>query len=257
MAVIRSIDILGCRVDDVTLDEAVALCDSFIQAGRIAQVVTPNAEILRAAQRDAGLRELINRSALSIPDGAGLLLAGRLLGTPLRAQVTGTDLGYRLAALGRERGYRLFLLGAGPGVAELAADRLVRLYPGLRVAGTFAGTPEPSTDAEARAAVAAARPVDILLVAYGAPYQERWIARNQADLGVPLALGIGGGLDFMAGRVRRAPAWLRRLGFDWLFRLAVQPWRWRRQLALPVFVWLVLRSARRRRRLADRLRPQH
>jgi N-acetylglucosaminyldiphosphoundecaprenol N-acetyl-beta-D-mannosaminyltransferase len=105
--------------------------------------------------------------------------------------------------------------------------------------------------------VAATQPVDVLLVAYGAGRQERWIARNQSALGVPLALGIGGALDFMSGRVRRAPAWLRRLGLDWLFRLTMQPWRWRRQLALPRFVGRVLLSARHARRLADRLRSQH
>src|SRR5262245_59517678 len=121
---VRSIEVLGCRVDDVTLDEAAALCQRLIQVGRPAQVVTPNAEIVVAARRLPDLRDLINRSALSVPDGAGLLLAGRLLGTPLREQVTGTDLSYRLAGLAAERGYRLFLLGAGPGVAAAAAAAL-------------------------------------------------------------------------------------------------------------------------------------
>jgi N-acetylglucosaminyldiphosphoundecaprenol N-acetyl-beta-D-mannosaminyltransferase len=257
MPAIRSIEILGCRVDDVTLDEAVAHCDRLVRDGRPARVVTPNAEIVDAAQRDPALRELINRSALSIPDGAGLLLAGRLLGTPLRAQVTGTDLADRLAGLAAARGYRLFLLGAGPGVAEAAALSLRARYPGLRIAGTFAGSSAPEGDDQTRSAVAAAAPVQVLLVAYGAPRQERWIARNQSDLGVPLALGIGGAFDFMSGRVRRAPVWLRRLGLEWLFRLALQPWRWRRQLALPRFLWRVVLSARRARRLADRARPQH
>src|SRR5215208_2524811 len=104
---VRSIDVLGCRVDDVTIDEATALCERLIEAGQPAHVVTPNAEIVVAAQRVVDLRDLINRSALSVPDGAGLLLAGRLYGTPLREQVTGTDLSYRLAALAAERGYRL------------------------------------------------------------------------------------------------------------------------------------------------------
>src|SRR5262245_29807720 len=113
---VRSIDVLGCRVDDVTLDEAAALCERLIRAGRPAQVVTPNAEIVVAAQRLPDLRGLINRAALSIPDGAGLLLAARLLGTALREQVTGTDLSYRLAELAAARGYRLFLLGAQAGV---------------------------------------------------------------------------------------------------------------------------------------------
>jgi len=126
---VRSIDVLGCRVDDLTMDEAVAECERLILAGRPAQVVTPNAEIVVAAGRHPELRDLINRSALSIPDGAGLLLAGRLLATPLREQVTGTDLCYRLAALAAARGYRLFLLGAWPGVAAAAAAALRRRQP--------------------------------------------------------------------------------------------------------------------------------
>lgn len=242
---VRSIDVLGCRVDDITMDEAVAECDRLIAVRQPAMVVTPNAEIVMAAQRDPELRRLINGAALSIPDGAGLLLAGRLLGTPLRAHVQGTDLCYRLV----ERGHRIFLLGAAEGVAEAARGVLERQYPQARIVGTFAGRSGSEGDAETRTAIAAAGEVDVIFVAYGAPRQERWIARNQRDLGVPLALGIGGVLDFMSGRVRRAPLWIRRLGFDWAFRLAMEPWRWRRQLALPRFVLLVLRLARRRRPL--------
>lgn len=251
----RSIEILGCRVDDVTMDEAVSYCDALIRGGGPARVVTPNAEIVMAAQSMDDLRGLINRSALSIPDGAGLLLAGRILGSPLREQVTGTDLSYALAGLARDRGYRLFLLGAAEGVAAAAARRLEALYPGLAVAGTFAGHAGPEGDAETRAAVAAAAPVHILLVAYGAPGQERWIARNQIVLGVPLAMGVGGVLDFMAGRVRRAPPWLRRIGLDWAFRLAMQPSRWRRQLALPRFVWRVVQRRRAAIKRATRTAP--
>lgn len=244
---LRSIDVLGCRVDDVTMDEAVEFCDELIRARRAAYVATPNAEIVFAAQRDLELRQLINVADLSIPDGAGLLLAARLLGTSLREQVTGTDLSYRLIELAAREGRRVFLLGAEPGVAAAAALRLCQRYPRLVIAGTFAGRSERQGDGETRAAIEAAAPVDVLLVAYGAGRQERWIARNQAVLGVPLAIGVGGALNYMAGRVRRSPARLRRLGLYWLFRLATQPWRWRRQLALPAFVGLVIASAVRRR----------
>ena len=234
------------------MDETVTRCQELVERGEPAQVVTPNAEIVVAAQRDEWLRGCINRSALSIPDGAGLLLAGRILGARLREQVTGTDLSYRLAELAARRGYRLFLLGAGEGVAKAAAERLRALYPGLVVAGTFGGDSGPAGDAATREAVAAAAPVHLLLVAYGAPRQERWIARNQADLGVPLAMGVGGVFDFISGRVPRAPAWLRAVGLDWLYRLIREPWRWRRQSALPRFILAVLLSARRARRRRSR-----
>lgn len=250
----RSISILGVRVDDVTTEEALALVRQFIDSlagapgcdaagARVCyQIVTPNAEIVTRASSDTNLRRIIAESALAIPDGAGLLLAGRILGTRLREQVTGTDLAVALAEQAARRGDRLFLLGAGEGVAEEAAARLQRRFPGLRIAGTFAGSPDPADDAEAIARIRAAAPVHLLFVAYGASRQEAWIQRNQARAGVPVAIGIGGALDFIAGRVPRAPAWLRRAGFDWLYRLAREPWRWRRQLALPKFALLVARS---------------
>lgn len=245
---VRSIDVLGVRIDDVTLAEASAICHACIRSGEPHQVVTPNAEFVMAAQRDLAFRSILNCATLAIPDGAGLLLAGRLLGTPLRTQVAGTDLADELAGLCARTGHRLFLLGAAPGVAARAAERLTERHPGLIVAGTLAGSPDPAADAEVCAALRAAGRIDVLLVAYGAPKQEAWIARNQPALGIPLAMGVGGAFDFFSGRVPRAPRLVRRAGLDWLFRLIIQPWRWRRQLALPRFVAAVALEAVRQRR---------
>jgi N-acetylglucosaminyldiphosphoundecaprenol N-acetyl-beta-D-mannosaminyltransferase len=240
--------ILGVRVDDVTADEALALCEAFIRDRRRA-VVTPNPEIVMAARADRGLRHALARADLAIPDGGGLLLAARLWGRPLREQVRGTDLAYRLIERAATRGYRVFLLGAAPGVADEAARRLRARYPGLDIAGAYAGVADEAHDADTRAAVARAGPVDVLLVAYGASKQERWLARNLSALDVGVALGIGGVLDFMAGRVRRAPAPVRRAGFEWLYRLLVQPWRWRRQLrAARYFPLVALRAPAERSR---------
>lgn len=243
---VRSIDVLGVRVDDVTLGEALAICQACIRSGEPHRVVTPNAEFVMAARRKPAFRRILNESTLAIPDGAGLLLAGRLLGTRLREQVAGTDLADRIAGLCAREGHRLFLLGAAPGVAESAARRLVERYPGLVVAGTLAGSPDPAADEETRARLREAGRIDALLVAYGGEQQEGWIDRNQAALGIPLAIGIGGAFDFFSGRVPRAPLLMRRLGLDWLFRLIVQPWRWRRQLALPRFVVAVIYQGLRR-----------
>ncbi len=230
------------------MDEAVEIARQWLRAGSgIHQIVTPNAEFVMRARGEPAFRRLIAESALSVPDGAGLLLAGRLLGTPLREQVTGTDLSARLAQLCAEEGRRLFLLGAAEGVACEAALRLQERHPDLRIAGAFAGSPGAEDETEIRARIASVAPVDVLLVAYGAPAQDYWIARHQAGLGVPVAMGVGGVFDFIAGRVPRAPAWLRRIGLDWAFRLAIQPWRWRRQLALPRFVALAVATSLRRR----------
>jgi len=140
-----------------------------------------------------------------------------------------------LARLSARRGYRLYLLGAAPGVAERAAEVLVRDCPGLQIAGTYAGSPSPCDEDDIVARITAAEP-DVLCVAYGAPRQDLWIYRNLHRLGVPVCMGVGGALDFITGVAVRAPVWMRRAGLEWLHRLWRQPWRWRRMLALPRFV---------------------
>ena len=199
-------DILGIRVDDVTFDEALARAAALAASAAPRYVVTPNPEFVVLARRDAAFRRILNGADLCIPDGGGLLLAARLLGRPLREQVRGTDLCYGLVDAAPARDWRLFLLGAAPGVAEAAAARLRQRTPGLSVAGTFAGDASPAGDAETRAAVRRAGRCDLLFVAYGAGRQEKWIDRNLSQLDVGVAMGVGGVLDFMSGKVRRAPA---------------------------------------------------
>jgi N-acetylglucosaminyldiphosphoundecaprenol N-acetyl-beta-D-mannosaminyltransferase len=209
--------------------------------------VTPNPEFVMAARADAEFRALLNGAALAVPDGVGLVWAARLLGEPLRTTVPGVALVEALAPRAAALGQRWFLIGAREGVAAATGRRLAERHPGLTIAGALAGEPGPAGDAAALAAIRAAGPVHLLLVAYGAPKQERWLARNLAATGVPVGIGVGGTFDFIAGLSRRPPDWLQRAGFGWLFRLVMEPWRWRRQLALPGFVGLTLAAAARRR----------
>ncbi|HSJ57434.1 MAG TPA: WecB/TagA/CpsF family glycosyltransferase [Anaerolineae bacterium] len=241
----ESIEILGVRVDCATYDTLLARVDDLIARGSPGQIVTLNPEMLVAAHDDPAFRQVLNNADLNVADGVGVLLAARLLGQRLPERVTGSDGIYTLAAHAAGRGYRIFLLGAAPGVAKEAARRLAAAYPGLDVAGTFSGSPAPGDEAEIVTRVRATTP-DILLVAYGVPTEETWIARNRARLGVPVMMGVGGAFDFVAGVTRRAPAWMRRLGIEWLHRLVTQPWRWRRQLALPRFILFTLRQRLRR-----------
>lgn len=238
-----SIRVLGVRVDDATYDDLLARIDVFVATGQPHQIVTLNPEMLAAAHDDPALRRVLNGADLNVADGVGLMLAARLQGRPLRARVTGSDSIYRLATHCARHGYHLYFLGAAPGVAEVVARGLATVNPGLVVAGAFAGSPRTQEEDDIISRVRAAAP-DVLLVAYGVPAEEMWIARNRDRLGVPVMIGVGGAFDFAAGVTRRAPAWMRRAGLEWLHRLFQEPWRWRRQLALPRFLALVLRYRR-------------
>lgn len=245
----RSIDVLGVRVDDVTYDETLALVERYIQERGPHLITTPNPEFVMQARRDPAFRALLDTAAINIPDGVGLLLAARMRGSRFREHVRGTDLVERLAALGAQAGHRWFLLGAADGVAALAAEKLRVRFPGLTIMGAEPGSPRPEDDAATRARIAAVGPIDLILVAYGAPAQERWLARNLGPLDIPVGIGVGGVLNFLSGQVPRAPAWMRKLELEWLHRLIVQPWRWRRQLELPRFLLLAAAST-----VQDRLR---
>ena len=244
---VRGVDVLGVRVDDVTYPEALALLRTAIDHRTVHTVYTPNPEFVMLARADPAFRATLNRAALNIPDGVGLLLAARLAGDRLRQHVQGTDLVHLLAADSAARGERWFLLGGRDDVARRAAHVLARTYPGLEIAGAAPGSPRAEDDAATRALIQQAGRVDVLLVAYGAPRQEQWLDRNLAALGIPVGIGVGGVFNYLSGDVPRAPAWLRRLHGEWLHRLLVQPWRWRRQLALPRFAVLALSHAARRR----------
>jgi len=246
----RTLRILDIDVDAVTLAESVDLVCQAVDSHRghgqeVFQVATVNPEFIMLARRDENFRQLLGRCQLRTADGVGLQLAARLLGGRLPQRVTGVDLVLGIAAAAARRGDRLFLLGAAHGVASAAAERLRQLHPSLQVVGALSGEPGEEGDAESLAAVRESR-ADIVLVAYGAPLQERWAARNLTVSGAAVAIGVGGTFDYLSGRVRRAPALMRRLGLEWLYRLARQPWRARRMSVLPVFLLLVLMQRLRR-----------
>ncbi len=230
---------MGAPVHDVTMAETLALIAQWIDTGGVHQIATVNPEFLMKARRDPDFRATLQRAALCIPDGIGVLWAARMRGKKLRERVAGSDLVPLLSAEAARQGWRVFYLGAAPGVAEKAAAILAARYPGLIVAGCYAGSPAPEDENDIVARVRAAQ-ADILLVAYGAPKQDLWLDRNLARTGTAVGIGVGGSFDFIAGVSRRAPRWVQRLGLEWLDRLVREPWRWRRQLALPHFAWLVL-----------------
>ncbi len=234
------VSLLGSYIDALNMDETVDRAAEFVQSGRPHQIITLNPEYLYQAQSRRELLALANSADLVTPDGAGIVWACQMAGTPVPERVTGIDLMLRLCARGDYEGWRVFLLGASPGIAEEAGEKLKQRFPGLVICGTHHGY---FTDAESGRVVdmiIEAEP-QLLFVALGAPRQEQWINKYQPKMGVPVAMGVGGSFDVISGRKQRAPEWTQRLRIEWLYRLVKEPSRWKRQLVLPKFAWLVLR----------------
>ncbi len=244
MGMARRIEILGVGVDDVTPEEALARCLAILDAGQKGYVATPNPEFIYACRHDAEARALLAGAALVVPDGVGLIHAARILRRPLRARVPGADLAEALAAELAKSGRSLYLLGAKPGVAEEAARKLREKYPGLRVAGTHHGYFQ---DPQAMIAEIRAAAPDVTFVCTGFPRQERFMTQALEQLPAGLMLGLGGSLDVFAGVVPRAPRVMRRLGLEWLYRLAREPRRIGRMSRIPLVLLFALRERWRTR----------
>ena len=229
------VNILGVDVDAVTMAEAVDVVRRAMDTRAGIMVATANAEMLMRATHDEELRRILNASALVVPDGAGTVWAARHLGHAMPERVAGYDLAQELLRCAPAEGRRVYFFGSAPGVAEKAKAKAEQLYPGIEIVGVRNGFFSPADNAAIIAEIRAARP-DLLLVALGVPKQEKWIAAHLAALDVPVAIGVGGTLDVMAGVMKRAPYWMQRAKLEWLFRGLMQPKRAGRLLALPKFV---------------------
>jgi N-acetylglucosaminyldiphosphoundecaprenol N-acetyl-beta-D-mannosaminyltransferase len=238
---VTPISILGLPVSPITYDVWLNLIDEWVseEPRSLHHVCTINPEFIMIARQDINFANILRRASLTVPDGIGLLWAAKRLKKPLPQRVTGSDGVPIIAERAAKEGWKLFLLGAGEGVAQKTADILQKRYPGLQIVGVYAGSPRPDAEAEIVQMVNASG-ADILFVAYGAPEQDKWIARNSPRLKVAMAMGVGGSFDFIAGVVPRAPAIMQRFGLEWLHRLMIQPWRIKRMMRLPRFVWAVL-----------------
>jgi len=237
------VEILGVPVNQIDfaglLSQLAQWISQEIPATGCHQVCTVNPEFIMTARHAPHFAAVLQRADLRVPDGIGVLLAARLLGVQIRERVTGSDGIFRICERAATQQWSVYFLGAAPGIAEQTSSILQQRYPGLRVAGTFAGSPAAQDWPTIRQQLATARP-DILLVAYGHPRQDLWIDRHRRELPVKVALGVGGAFDFVAGVTQRAPHWMQQLGLEWLHRLVREPWRWRRMLQLPRFAGLVL-----------------
>jgi N-acetylglucosaminyldiphosphoundecaprenol N-acetyl-beta-D-mannosaminyltransferase len=234
--------ILGVPIDNLTMDETIDLLDAFVLEGRasgkVHQVATANVDFLVKAQGDKDLLSILQRAELVTADGMPLVWGARLLGVPFKERVAGSDFVPLIARRSAQKGYSIFLLGAAPQVAKRAAEILVEKNPGLRIAGVISPplSPIDKMDPAIIDQINLARP-DFLLVAFGNPKQEKWIARNREKLQVPVMVGIGGTLDFITGTTRRAPRWTHKLGLEWIFRLANEPRRLFKRYLVDLFIF--------------------
>jgi N-acetylglucosaminyldiphosphoundecaprenol N-acetyl-beta-D-mannosaminyltransferase len=227
------VDLDGTLIDQVDFAEAVARLRAFLASGVSRQVVTVNLDFLSLAERDPHFRDTINRADLAVADGMPVVWLSRLMGQPLPERIAGVELVDACCRLAAERGLGVYLLGAAPNVAKVAARRMEALYPGLRVVGHYSppfGQLQPQENQAIVRRIKQAAPA-FLFVALGAPRQDLWIRAHLEQLQVPVCMGVGCVLDLMAGQVSRAPAWMRRAGLEWAYRLAQEPRRlWRRYL---------------------------
>ena len=229
----------GVDVSPLSYEEILADVEERMKQNKKSTIIAVNPEKVMAAEKNAQLRELINNSTYGIPDGVGILLASKLKKGSITSRVTGVDMMDRLLQFAAEKGYRVFLYGAKEEVVSVAKQKIEEKYPKINISGYENGyvqDPEIVVNKinEAKA--------DLLFVAMGSPKQELWIREHMDQVSAKVFQGVGGSFDVFAGHVKRAPAFYRKLGLEWFYRLMKEPQRFKRQLALPKFLMRVIRS---------------
>lgn len=238
------IDILGVPVDRVTMAETLEAIEGFVASGRPHLLVTADACGIAQAQSDPELMELYRTADWVTPDSVGVLWAAKRRQTPLPARVSGVEIFDQVCGLSASKGYRIFLLGAAPGVAEEAAERMRLRHPGCNIVGARHGYFPADSDAVVAQEIAPLRP-DILFVAMGIPRQEKFIRANLATIGAKVGIGVGGSFDVFSGRAKRAPALIQKIHMEWLWRTLLNPKKISKAKQLPKFVLHVMRSPRK------------
>lgn len=238
------ITLMGCRVDNLTMEETLGKVEGFIQSGLPHQHVVVNVDKLVKASRDPELRQIINECALINVDGMPVVWASRLLGKPLKERVAGVDLFEALMRRAGEKGWRVFLLGAREEVVSKVAETYSGRYPGLVLAGYRNGYWKDEEE-EAVAEQIRASQADLLFVAISSPKKEQFLGKYQANMRIPFAMGVGGTFDVAIGKVKRAPLWMQKSGLEWFYRFLQEPRRMFRRYFIEdmAFIGLLLKEA--------------
>ncbi len=239
----NKLNVLDVEFLSVSMQEALSLIEQVIASGDKQCVSFINADCLNISCKDKEYHQILNSQDFVLPDGAGINIACRLVGERLVANLNGTDLMPELWETSPAKGYRFFLLGAAPGVTSRMKVKLEETYPGIKVVGEQHGYFDRETESDAVIEKINASKPNVLLVAFGAPAQEKWIYQNKDKIDTNLLVGVGGLFDFYSGDKKRAPMWMRKSGLEWMYRLYLEPGRlWRRYIVgNPLFIYRVFK----------------
>jgi N-acetylglucosaminyldiphosphoundecaprenol N-acetyl-beta-D-mannosaminyltransferase len=253
-----SVRVWGIPLTPYTLEEALGRIDQLVAAGRPNYLITANLHYAMLSDQNPDLRAVNEGAAFILADGMPLVWAARWQKTPLPCRVAGSDLIWKIGERSAAKGHRLFLLGGAPGIADEAARKLRERYPGLIIAGTACPPFRDLNEVEERDLLAEIRGsgAQILIIAFSQPKGELWMARVCEKLMIPVCVQLGASLDFVAGKVRRAPRWLQRSGLEWAFRLAQEPRRLVGRYFRNAMFLMRMLFGRRRRSIAER-RPMN
>ena len=237
----RTVDVFGVSISKVTMNEATSKIKEFVKSDTFHSIYTPNPEIIMLAKKDEKFHQILEEADLVVPDGIGVVIASRIKkGEKLPERVAGYDLVQNTMKEAVKEGYKYYFFGSKPGISEEAAVKMREAYPGIEIVGTRNGYFKSEDEADIIADINASG-ANILLVALGAPKQEKWIEANKHLMpNVRVAIGVGGSLDVMSGNVKRAPIAFQKLGLEWFYRLLKEPTRFKRMLVLPEFLIKVI-----------------
>lgn len=235
------VDIHGVLIDNVTMNEALEKVLGMLKSQTPQKIFTPNSEIIMQATRDPELKYILNSAELVVPDGAGVILASRIMKNELKEKVSGIDLVKKILKNTEKRPTSFFMLGGRPGVAEKASVNILSDHPKARILGYRNGYFDENEVPEIIKQINDSR-AEILLVGLGAPKQEKWMHRYAGELNCKILMGVGGSIDIFAGTAKLAPEFMRKAGLEWLYRLIKEPKRAKRMLDLPRFILLTLKK---------------
>lgn len=236
-----TITILGVPIDRITRDEAGNITENLIKESSKSckMIFAPNVEFIMYAQKDEEYFNILKQSSLSTPDSIGVIIGAKLQKKSFKERIPGQSYFRKIIELSNEKGYSIYMLGGKPGIAEVAKENLEKLFPNVNIVGTHHGYFDENEEKEVIKEINRLEP-NVLFVALGAPKQEKWIYEHRNELKVDVAAGQGGTYDYEAGRIKRAPVFIQKIGMEWFWRLCREPSRIKRQLVLPVYLFKLL-----------------